>query len=159
LRNHILRHKYRFICLLILIIIAIIIPVVLLLIYFLLNCEIGDRDKCLTSKKLTKSCASCNDGYELYKGKYITYQIMVKYFSIGGLEKIIIYYDYERYFSFIKIKFNGEENYDFCFDSLKFQKWGEHTIYFYFDKEKIDSFSYMFSNMEFSFNPKCFLAG
>ena len=133
MRNHILRHRYLFFCLLILIIIAIIIPVVLLLIYFLVKCEIGDRDKCQTCKKLTKSCASCNDGYELYYGKCIIYQFMVKYFSIGGLEKIITYYDYERYFNFIKIKLNGEEDHDLSFDSLKFPKWGEHTIYFYFD--------------------------
>ena len=147
-KAHICRNKCCYIFLLIIISIGFCIGITLLLVYFLVKCKKGEGDKCLTCKRFSKSCASCNEGYELFQGKCITYQFMVKYYtmrlSFDGPEKIIN--DYNVYDSFYYIKLNGEIENDFKWNSLKFPSWGEHTVHFYFDKEEITSFSNMFRN-------------
>ena len=77
--KHILNNKKFYI---IVAFVVIIIIIILLLINFLVKCEKGERDKCLTCKRWTRSCGSCNKGYELFKGKCITYQFMVTYSAL-----------------------------------------------------------------------------
>ena len=155
--DHLRWHKCGYITLLIFIIIIISVAIILIFTYFFLKCEKGEGDKCLTCKKFTKSCSSCNEGYELYEGECITYQFMVKYFI--GFDKqinIINYYHYKRIY---KIKLDYKETYNFKYTTLEFPSYGEHTVHFYFDKKTFDSFSYLFENIdsiiEFNFNNKC----
>lgn len=100
-------------------------------------------------KKLSKKCKSCNEGYLLFKGKCITYSFKPIYMVNYG-EQIVELINPSYYKNIAKIKINNEFI-NPCIN-YNFGKNGYPEVYFYFVKDELKSFSYMFSNIIYLYN-------
>ena len=136
----------RICCILIIIfIILLLFTITILCIYFLLKCEKGEKEKCLTCKSFSNDCKSCNPGYELIKGECVTYTFKATYYTDYDTKIKLINSTYIQYLLGMKIddKFI-EPTSEYSFENREISE-----IYFYFYKIKQYSFSYMFYNNEY----------
>ena len=142
------RKKKIIIIIIVFICLIIVSLIIVLFLYLFLKCEIGEKDSCLTCKKMSTSCASCNPEYELIEGKCVTYSIKATYY---------IYYDNEislinsTYFKYI-LKMKIDDKFIEPCVKYSFGKMGFSEVYYYFPKNEIKSFSYMFAGNEYLLN-------
>ena len=136
----------------IIICIILLIAAIIVSIFSSLKCEKGEGDKCLSCKKMSTRCKSCNLGYELFKGYCFTYFFKVIYKTSYNEILTLFNSSFIKYLLIMKIDNEILEPLIEYF----FENEGVHEVYFYFSKSELKSLSYMFKNIklqEISFNP------
>ena len=109
-----------------------------------IRCVIGKNDDCLMCEKYSNKCTACNPGYELFKGKCITYSFKAVYYSDKDNE-VLKLIDSSYINKLAKIKIN--DTFIEPISEYTFKLKGEHQIYFYFMKNVINSLYSMFYNI------------
>ena len=107
-------------------------------------CTQSDNDNCIEWNETINQCYKCNEGYELIDGECFTYSFVATFYSDLDNEKISLF-NYDDYFSIIKkIKIDDEiknPSFNYTFNSQ-----GNHKLYFYLKKKKINSLKAFFLN-------------
>ena len=124
---------------------SIMIIITIIIFCVILKCEKGDKEKCLTCRKNTRQCGSCNPGYELKKGECITYTFKATYSPDYNTKITLFNYTYINLILRMKI----DDKYINPSTVYEFKNPGIYEVYFYFKNKEINSFSFMFSNIQY----------